>query len=141
MRWCVCVCVCVGVVTQYDAYGQPVYMDPNAVAAMQMQQMQQQQAGAYMQDPTFEELQEMQGAGAGGLTEADKALGKGSVYRRDDAEMKKRRETDVRERDPTFVSDSYAECYPGYSAYNTEIAGSDEEGEDPLAMARGRGGT
>lgn len=45
----------------------------------------------------------------------------------------------ARERDPTFVSDSYAECYPGYSAYNTEIAGSDEEGDDPLAM-RGRGG-
>jgi hypothetical protein len=95
VRWC----VWGGGHTQYDAYGQPVYMDPNVVAAMQIQmqmQQQQQQAGTYMQEPTFEELQEMQGAGAGGLTEADKALGKGSVYRRDDAEMKKRRETDVR---------------------------------------------
>lgn len=47
------------------------------------------------------------------LTQADKDKGAASVFRRDDASLRQR-DRDEREKDPGFVSDTYAECYPGY---------------------------
>ena len=43
--------------------------------------------------------------------------------------MAGRREVDEREKDPSFVSDAYAECYPGYHEYNNTIADSDDEAD------------
>ena len=40
-----------------------------------------------------------------------------------------RREVDEREKDPAFVSDAYAECYPGYHDYNTQVVDSDDEAD------------
>jgi IK cytokine len=40
-----------------------------------------------------------------------------------------RREVDERERDPAFVSDAYAECYPGYHDYNIQVVDSDDEAD------------
>lgn len=37
-----------------------------------------------------------------------------TVFRRDDAALARRKVTDKRELDPSFVSDVYSECYPGY---------------------------
>lgn len=36
---------------------------------------------------------------------------------------------DEREKDPAFVSDAYAECYPGYHDYNNTIVDSDDEAD------------
>jgi hypothetical protein len=47
------------------------------------------------------------------MTQADKDKGAASVFRRDDASLRQR-DRDEREKDPGFVSDTYAECYPGY---------------------------
>jgi hypothetical protein len=38
-----------------------------------------------------------------------------------------RRELDKREKDPAYVSDAYAECYPGYHEYAGTVVDSDEE--------------
>lgn len=40
-----------------------------------------------------------------------------------------RREVDEREKDPNFVSDAYAECYPAYHEYNNTIVDSDDEAD------------
>ena len=40
-----------------------------------------------------------------------------------------RRETDGRERDPAFVSDAYAECYPAYHDYARAVVDSDDEAD------------
>ena len=40
-----------------------------------------------------------------------------------------RREVDEREKDPAFVSDAYAECYPEYHGYNATIVDSDDEAD------------
>jgi hypothetical protein len=40
-----------------------------------------------------------------------------------------RREVDEREKDPAFVSDAYAECYPGYHEYNATVVDSDDEAD------------
>ena len=40
-----------------------------------------------------------------------------------------RREVDEREKDPAFVSDAYAECYPGYHEYNQQVVDSDDEAD------------
>lgn len=34
---------------------------------------------------------------------------------------------DVREKDPSFVSDAYAECYPAFHDFGTTVVDSDEE--------------
>ncbi len=39
----------------------------------------------------------------------------------------RRRELDNREKDPAYVSDAYAECYPGYHEYAGTVVDSDEE--------------
>ena len=44
--------------------------------------------------------------------------------------------SDGRERDPSFVSETYSECYPGYQEYNTEIASDDEEDLTQMDMGR-----
>ena len=41
----------------------------------------------------------------------------------------RRREVDEREKDPAFVSDAYAECYPGYHDYNNQVVDSDDEAD------------
>ena len=38
-----------------------------------------------------------------------------------------RKEADARERDPSYISDAYAECYPGYHSYATAVVDSDDE--------------
>ena len=40
-----------------------------------------------------------------------------------------RREVDEREKDPAFVSDAYAECYPGYHDFNNQVVDSDDEAD------------
>ena len=40
-----------------------------------------------------------------------------------------RREVDEREKDPAFVSDAYAECYPGYHEFNNQVVDSDDEAD------------
>jgi IK cytokine len=45
----------------------------------------------------------------------------------------------VRERDPSFVSETYSECYPGYTEYNTELVSDDEEDLTQMDMGRQRG--
>lgn len=58
-----------------------------------------------------------------------------TVFRRDE-KATARRETDVREKDPTFVSDSYMECYPG--TYETSFTEVDDEAEDISKMDMGK---
>lgn len=36
-------------------------------------------------------------------------------------------EQDEREKDPAFVSDAYAECYPAFHEFGTTVVDSDEE--------------
>eukprot|EP00850_Spirogloea_muscicola_P020022 SM000205S06229 [mRNA] locus=s205:146071:150099:- [translate_table: standard] len=67
-------------------------------------------------------------AGEKVMTQEEKDKGLGSVFFRDDEKEKARREKDTREKDPTFVSESYSECYPGYQEYSREVVDSDEEG-------------
>ena len=43
--------------------------------------------------------------------------------------MSCRREVDEREKEPGFVSDAYAECYPEYHGYNNTIVDSDDEAD------------
>ncbi len=40
-----------------------------------------------------------------------------------------RREVDEREKDPAFISDAYAECYPGYHEYNNQVVDSEDEAD------------
>lgn len=40
-----------------------------------------------------------------------------------------RREVDEREKDPAFVSDAYAECYPGYHDFNNQVVDSEDEAD------------
>ena len=49
-------------------------------------------------DPTYQQLveQQQEQQQAGGLTQADKDAGKASVFKRNDDDLKARRETDVR---------------------------------------------
>ena len=47
--------------------------------------------------------------------------------RREDGKQAARREVDARERDPNYVSDAYAECYPGYHEYAPAVVDSDDE--------------
>ncbi len=49
--------------------------------------------------------------------------------RRPSAAAPRRRETDGRERDPGFVSDAYAECYPAYHDYARAVVDSDDEAD------------
>ncbi|CAH8263708.1 unnamed protein product [Arabidopsis lyrata] len=63
------------------------------------------------------------------MSQEEKDRGLGSVFKRDDERLQQLRESDAREKDPTFVSESYSECYPGYQEYNHEIVGSDEEAD------------
>ena len=72
--------------------------------------------GATTQDPRF-------------MTQEDKDRGLGSVFKRDDHRLQQLREKDSREKDPTFISESYSECYPGYQEYNREVVESDEEAD------------
>ncbi|KAK3273207.1 hypothetical protein CYMTET_18540 [Cymbomonas tetramitiformis] len=123
-----------------DAYGQQV--DPNAY----MQAAVAYQAAA---DPAYQALLARQQQLAqevvnpddelalGGLTQSDKEAGLGSVFKRNDEEMQARRETDAREKEASFVSETYSECYPGYQEYNAEVM-SDEEEEDLTQMDMGR---
>ena len=50
-----------------------------------------------------------------------------SVFKRDDTRLGQMKEADARERDPSFVSDAYAECYPGYHDFATAVVDSDDE--------------
>uniref|UniRef100_A0A7I4BV17 RED-like N-terminal domain-containing protein n=1 Tax=Physcomitrium patens TaxID=3218 RepID=A0A7I4BV17_PHYPA len=70
------------------------------------------------------------------MTQEEKDRGLGSVFKRDDQRLQQRRERDVREKDPNFISESYSECYPGYQEYNREIVGSDDD-EDLTKMDMG----
>lgn len=63
------------------------------------------------------------------MSQEEKDRGLGSVFKRDDQRLQQLREKDAREKDPTFVSESYSECYPGYQEYNHEVVGSDEEAD------------
>jgi IK cytokine len=63
------------------------------------------------------------------MSQEEKDRGLGSVFKRDDQRLQQLRESDAREKDPTFVSENYSECYPGYQEYNHEIVGSDEEAD------------
>uniref|UniRef100_A0A1J3F3S5 Suppressor of mec-8 and unc-52 protein-like protein 2 n=1 Tax=Noccaea caerulescens TaxID=107243 RepID=A0A1J3F3S5_NOCCA len=63
------------------------------------------------------------------MSQEEKDRGLGSVFKRDDQRLQQLRERDAREKDPTFVSENYSECYPGYQEYNHEIVGSDEEAD------------
>jgi IK cytokine len=79
--------------------------------------------GLPLQDPRF-------------MTQEEKDRGFGSVFKRDDQRLQQRREMDIREKDPNFISASYSECYPGYQEYNREIVDSDED-EDLTKMDMG----
>ncbi|XP_010417439.1 PREDICTED: suppressor of mec-8 and unc-52 protein homolog 2 [Camelina sativa] len=63
------------------------------------------------------------------MSQEEKDRGLGSVFKRDDQRLQQLRESDAREKDPTFVSENYSECYPGYQEYNHEVVGSDEEAD------------
>ncbi|KAL1205479.1 Suppressor of mec-8 and unc-52-like protein [Cardamine amara subsp. amara] len=63
------------------------------------------------------------------MSQEEKDRGLGSVFKRDDQRLQQLRESDAREKDPSFVSESYSECYPGYQEYNHEVVGSDEEAD------------
>ncbi|CAL5227428.1 g10390 [Coccomyxa viridis] len=66
---------------------------------------------------------------AGLLSQQQKEAGLASVFKRDDENLARRREVDEREKDPAFVSDAYAECYPGYHDYNNQIVDSEDEAD------------
>ena len=51
-----------------------------------------------------------------------------------------RREVDEREKDPAFVSDAYAECYPEYHGYNATIV-DDEADYSHMDSKFGKGRT
>lgn len=51
----------------------------------------------------------------------------GAVFKRDDERLGKIKETDDRERDPNFVSDAYAECYPAFHDFGNTVVDSDDE--------------
>lgn len=76
------------------------------------------------------------------MTQEEKDRGLGSVFKRDDQGLQQRRERDIREKDPNFISESYSECYPGYQEYNREIVDSDDEDDlskmDMGGRAKGR---
>ena len=63
----------------------------------------------------------------GSLTQQQKEAGMASVFKRDDTRLGQMKEADARERDPSFVSDAYAECYPGYHDFATAVVDSDDE--------------
>lgn len=63
------------------------------------------------------------------MSQEEKDRGLGSVFKRDDQRLQQLRESDAREKDPNFVSESYSECYPSYQEYNHEVVGSDEEAD------------
>ncbi len=65
--------------------------------------------------------------GMGSLTQQQKEAGMASVFKRDDDRLGQMKEADARERDPGFVSDAYAECYPGYHDFATAVVDSDDE--------------
>jgi len=66
--------------------------------------------------------------------EKDAALAKESAV-----ESKKRKDKEGREKDPTFVSDNYAECYPGtYESSFLAYEGSDDEKDDISKMDMGK---
>ena len=79
--------------------------------------------GLPIQDPRF-------------MTQEEKDRGFGSVFKRDDQRLQQRREMDIREKDPNFISASYSECYPGYQEYNREVVDSDDD-EDLTKMDMG----
>jgi IK cytokine len=65
------------------------------------------------------------------------------VFKRDaklDEELRKPKVTDVREKDPSYVGDSYAECYPGtYETSFLDNEASDDE-DDIAKMDLGKKG-
>ncbi|PIA33164.1 hypothetical protein AQUCO_04200136v1 [Aquilegia coerulea] len=76
------------------------------------------------------------------MTQEEKDRGLGSVFKRDDERLQQLREKDAREKDPSFISESYSECYPGYQEYNREVVDSDDEDDlskmDMGGRAKGR---
>lgn len=76
------------------------------------------------------------------MTQEEKDRGLSSVFKRDDERLQQLREKDAREKDPSFVSESYSECYPGYQEYNREVVDSDDEDDlskmDMGGRAKGR---
>ncbi|CAL8466768.1 g6304 [Coccomyxa elongata] len=68
-------------------------------------------------------------AAASALSQQQKEAGLASVFKRDDDNLARRREVDEREKEPGFVSDAYAECYPEYHGYNNTIVDSDDEAD------------
>jgi len=134
----------------YDAYGQPVYVDPSLAFQHPDAQAYIQAAVAYQAsaDPDFQGLLLQQAAlaedqldeeGQAGMTQAEKDAGLGSVFKRNDEDLKARRETDVRERETSFVSETYSECYPGYQEYVPEVVSDDEEDLTHMDVGRARG--
>jgi IK cytokine len=63
------------------------------------------------------------------MTQDQKDRGLGSVFKRDDQRLLQMKEKDAREKDPSFISESYSECYPGYQEYNHEVVDSDDEAD------------
>mmetsp|Transcript_11753 Transcript_11753/g.22348 ORF Transcript_11753/g.22348 Transcript_11753/m.22348 type:complete len:264 (+) Transcript_11753:2-793(+) len=128
----------------YDAYGQPVFVDPSMAYQHPDAQAYMQAAVAFQanNDPSYQELLAAQAAAGEeptGMTQAEKDAGLGSVFKRNDDDLKQRRETDVRERDPSFVSDSYSECYPGYQEYSAQVVSDDDEDLTQMDAGRNRG--
>ncbi|XP_078152083.1 RED family protein isoform X2 [Carex rostrata] len=76
------------------------------------------------------------------MTQEQKDRGLGSVFKRDDERLLQMKEKDIREKDPSFISESYSECYPGYQVYNHEVIDSDDEADltkmDMGGRAKGR---
>ncbi|CAN8287900.1 unnamed protein product [Cochlearia groenlandica] len=102
----------------YHQYAdQIVYQDQYLQPGMEGYDHQQQESGVLLlQDPQL-------------MSQEEKDRGLGSVFKRDDQRLQQLKESDAREKDPTFVSESYSECYPGYQEYNHEVVGSDEEAD------------
>ncbi|KAL5716054.1 Smu-2 suppressor of mec-8 and unc-52 protein [Ranunculus cassubicifolius] len=114
---------------QYATDEQQQMVYPEQYLVQQQQAYEMQQLGVAPQDPHF-------------MTQEEKDRGLSSVFKRDDERLQQLREKDAREKDPSFVSESYSECYPGYQEYNREVVGSDDEDDlskmDMGGRAKGR---
>lgn len=95
----------------------------------QQQQWAQQQAYAAGYDMYGQPVEMMQVEAPTAVAAAAAAdeVTTGAVFKRDDERLGKMKETDERERDPNFVSDAYAECYPAFHDFGNTVVDSDDE--------------
>jgi IK cytokine len=115
-----------------QAQGQVSY---DAYAAAYQTQTLLAHAQAMAQAQAYSSVQEEVAASGYEPTQEEKDKGLTTVFRRDDSRLRKYKETDEREKDPAFVSDTYTECYPG--AYETSLAYESDEEEDITKMDLG----